>query len=553
MTNRLKVAKVLSIKQLHEQGWSQRRIARELGISRDAVSRHLAKVANSAIAPTEEGYSNKATSGKAPTGSVAADGGSNKATPGAKALTGSGSTSPGDSDHPAGATPTASRSLCDPFRETIIAKLEQGLSAQRIFQDLVDEHGFDGKYHSVRRFVAKLNQAQPLPFRRIEVAAGEEAQIDFGTGARIVGEDGKRRKTHVLRVVLSHSRKAYSEAVFRQTTDNFIRCVENAFRHFGGVPKTLVPDNLKAAVIKTDWYDPEINPKLRSFCEHYGTVVLPTKPRMPRHKGKVERGVDYVQENALKGKTFKSLQEQNDRLLHWETTVADTRIHGTTRKQVAKLFEVERPALRPLPPDYFPCFQEAQRKVSRDGHVTAAKAYYSLPPEYLGHTLWVRWDSRLVRVYNDSMELICTHATQPPGKFSTHPEHLASEKIHPIERGTDWLLKKCSYIGRNTTNWTLGLVANRGIEAVRVLHGLLNLIGKHPSSVIEQACEVAYANDCYQLRSLRKLIEHHGSKQKSFDFLEEHPLIRNLSTYGDLVRTDFQNEQSSDFRKDTIC
>ena len=71
------------------------------------------------------------------------------------------------------------------------------------------------------------------------------------------------------------------------------------------------------------------------------------------------------------------------------------------------------------------------------------------------------------------------------------PEHLASEKIHPIERGTDWLLKKCSYIGENTTNWTLGLVANRGIEAVRVLHGLLNLIDKHPSSVIEQACEVA--------------------------------------------------------------
>jgi len=93
-----------------------------------------------------------------------------------------------------------------------------------------------------------------------------------------------------------------------------------------------VPDNLKAAVIKADWYDPELNPKLRSFSEHYGTVVLPTKPRMPRHKGKVERGVDYVQENALKGKTFHTLEEQNSYLLHWETTVADTRIHGTTKQ-----------------------------------------------------------------------------------------------------------------------------------------------------------------------------------------------------------------------------
>ena len=95
------------------------------------------------------------------------------------------------------------------------------------------------------------------------------------------------------------------------------------------------------------------------------------------------------------------------------------------------------------------------------------------------------------------------------------------------------------------------VVANRGIEAVRVLHGLLNLIDKHPSSVIEEACEVAHANDCYQLRSLRKLIQHRSSKQKSFDFLEEHPLIRNLSEYGDLVRVDFQKEKN--IRKETIC
>jgi len=551
MANRLKVAKVLSIKQLHDQGWSQRRIARELGISRDAVARHLAKTADSDEPTAEEGDSNKATSEKAPTGSGQHDVAPNKATPPTQAPTGSGVLSSTDLTNQAADTLAESRSCCQPFRQQILDKLEQGLSAQRIYQDLVDEHGFAAKYHSVRRFVAKLSQVKPLPFRRIEVAAGEEAQVDFGTGAPIVGEDGKRRRTHVLRVVLSHSRKAYSESVFRQTTDNFVRCIENAFRHFGGVPKTLVPDNLKAAVLKADWYDPELNPKLRSFCEHYGTVLLPTKPRTPRHKGKVERGVDYVQENALKGRTFSSLPEQNDHLLHWESTIADTRIHGTTRKQVCKLFEEERPALGPLPLDYFPCFQEAQRKVSRDGHVAVDKAYYSLPPEYLGHTLWARWDARVVRVFNDRMELICTHATQPPGKFSTLPEHLASEKIHPIERGTDWLLQKCSYIGENTKNWSLGLVANRGIEAVRVLHGLLNLIDKHPSSVIEQACEVAYANDCYQLRSLRKLIEHRSSKQKSFDFLDEHPLIRNLSEYGDLVRVDFQT--GTDLRKETIC
>ena len=95
-------------------------------------------------------------------------------------------------------------------------------------------------------------QATPLPYRRMECAPGEEAQIDFGRGASLVGPDGQRRVPHVLRVILSHSRKGYSEAVARQSTEDFIRGLENAFHHFGGVPKTLVPDNLKAAVLKAD-------------------------------------------------------------------------------------------------------------------------------------------------------------------------------------------------------------------------------------------------------------------------------------------------------------
>lgn len=517
MVNRLKVANLLSIKQLHAQGWSQRKIARELGVSRDAVARHLKQTTDLASPMRSVEDSNKA---KAPTGSEEQPNSSNKA----KAPTGSGS-------------------LCQPFRETILAKLEQNLSAQRIFQDLVLEHGFEGKYHSVRRFIAKLNQANPLPFRRIEVAPGQEAQIDFGTGAPITCEDGKRRRTHVLRVVLSHSRKGYSQAVYQQTTDNFIHCIESAFRHFGGVPKTIVPDNLKAAVLKADWYDPELNPKLRSFSEHYGTVVLPTKPRTPRHKGKVERGVDYVQENALKGKTFRTLEEQNEYLLHWEATVADTRIHGTTKQQVLKVFEeVERKALEKLPLEYFPCFQEGQRKVSRDGHVAVNKSYYSVPPEHLGRTMWVRWDSRVVRVFNGAMRQICVHATVTPGRFSTLDEHIASEKIHPIERGTDWLLKKASNIGENAKSWSHGLVAHRGIEAIRVLYGLLNLSNKHPSAVIDKACEIAHANGCYKLQPLRKLIEHTEAKQQQFDFLDQHPLIRNLSEYGDVLRVNFQKE-----------
>ena len=145
-----------------------------------------------------------------------------------------------------------------------------------------------------------------------------------------------------------------------------------------------------------------------------------------------------MQDNALKGRTFTSLAAQNRHLLDWETTVADTRIHGTTKQQVGKVFaEVERPALLPLPLERFPFFHEAQRKVNRDGHVEVAKAYYSVPPEYLGRTVWVRWDARLVRIFNHRLEQIAVHARHEPGRFSTHGQHIAAEKISGVERGRD--------------------------------------------------------------------------------------------------------------------
>ena len=223
--------------------------------------------------------------------------------------------------------------------------------------------------------------------------------------------------------------------------------MENAFYAFGGVPKTLVIDNLKAAVAHPDWFDPELTPKVQSFCRHYGTVILPTKPYMPRHKGKVESGVKYVQDNALKGRKFPSNEAQNRYLADWETNVADTRIHGTTKRQVAKLFAEERPSLLPLPLERFPSFHEAQRKVNRDGHIEVAKAYYSVPPEYLGRTVWVRWDTRLVRIFNHRFEQIALHVRHEQGRFSTQAEHLAPEKINGIERGAAYLLSKVAGIG----------------------------------------------------------------------------------------------------------
>jgi transposase len=537
MANLLKMAVIDTILTLHAQGKSQREIADLLGIHRETVARYLRQAtqqAKPAIAPI--GADPDAEAPKPAIAPIGADPDAEAPKP-ANALIGA---------DPGGIARGAGRpSDSEPWRDIILAKLELGLSAQRIFQDLSGEHGCTASYYSVRRFVAHLEQHRELPFRRLECGPGEEVQVDFGTGAPIEGPDGKRQRTHVFRIVLSHSRKGYSEAILRQTTDEFLRCLENAFHHFGGVPQRIVLDNLRAAVKKADWFDPELNPKVQSFGRHCGTVFLPTRPYTPRHKGKVERGVDYVQENALKGRTFATLREENDFLAHWEATVADTRLHGTTRRHVGTLFTaVERPALQPLPVERFPCFQEGRRVVHRDGHIEVARAYYSVPPEYLGRRVWVRWDGRLVRVFNDRLEQIAVHACQEAGRFSTQSQHIASEKISNVERGAAYLLEQVRRLGTHSGQWAQAMLQSRGVEGLRVLQGLLSLAHRHPCAAIDRACEIAHSYGAYRLRTVRTLIDR-DAPQQQIAFTETHPLIRPLSDYAQFVHETFQQKEAS--------
>ena len=543
MANVLKMAKIQSIQQLHASGWSQRRIARALAIDRGTVARHLQPSPpdpKPAISPAGSDGSNAATFSPLPAplpqrtdGSDGTDcaAGPNAAIPPAGLPEGNTALPTATPRFPRGRP-----SRCEPLRELILAKLDQQLSAQRIWQDLREDPGFTGGYDSVKRFVRRLGAATPLPFRRMECAPGEEAQVDFGSGAPVIASDGKRRKTNVFRIVLSHSRKAYSEATFTQTTEDFFRCLENAFAHFGGVPKTLVIDNLKAAVAHPDWFDPELTPKVQSFCRHYGTTILPTKPYMPRHKGKVEAGVKYVKSNALKARSFTSLEEQNRFLADWERTVADTRIHGTTKRQVDKVFrEVERAALQPSPNERFPFFHEARRKVNRDGHVEVAKAYYSAPTEYLGREVWVRWDARLVHLFNHRWEQIAVHVRHEQGRFSTHEAHIAREKISGLEKGVAYLLNKAGAIGEQSRQWAEAMVSARGVAGTRVLQGLLALTKKHSSETLEKACEIALSHGCWQLKTIRHLLGREAAKQEPLPFLDEHPLIRPLDDYAAVV------------------
>jgi transposase len=573
MANQLKMADVQSILTLHKRGWSARRIGRELGINRETVNRHIRRAGEASSpgteskpasevsqAPAGKNEAERAGLADASSGPVggdapaSADGAANPSSIAPLGAEASGSGLGGADNHrPAragwqappggdGLVRAGRRSECETFREVIQEKLDAGLTAQRVYQDLVSDHDYGGSYYSVRRLARKLSAATPLPCRRMECEAGAEAQVDFGRGAPIVGTDGKRRGAWVFRIVLSHSRKAYSEAVTRQTTDDFLRCLENAFIYFGGVPRTIVIDNLRAAVKQADWYEPELCPKLRAFAEHYQTVILPTRPRKPQHKGKIENGVGYVKGNGLRGRQFASLADQNRHLLEWETSVADKRIHGTTRKQVEQAFrDSERKALLPLPAGRFENFSESVRNVHRDGHVEVARAYYSVPPEFVGRRVWARWDGRVVRVFDEKMQQIALHARQEPGRFSTQNQHIATEKINSVERGAAWQIDRAATIGPGARAWAEAMVRSRGVEGVRALAGLHALRDRHECRAIDRACGLAHAHGALSLRVVRRLLQSQGPPQEQglFEFASESPVIRPLSEYARLVQDAF--------------
>lgn len=482
MSNTLRMEQQQAIQALKDKGWSERRIARELDLHRATVRRY----------------------------------GTSKCT---ILQTGS----------------SGRKSQCEVFREQIFGWVEQGLSAERIHQDLRHLHGFTGSYHSVYRFIRSEADPEGCRVYRIECEPGQEAQIDYGTVNLPVGEGGRLKRVHVLVVTLSHSRKSYVEATLRQDSESFLRCLENAFRHFGGVPQRLCPDNLAAAVRKADWYEPEINPKLRSFAEHYGTLIMPARPRRPTDKGKVEAAVKYVKNNALKGKRFQTLAQVNEHLRSWLHTVADKRIHGTTKRQVqAHFLEAEKAALKPLPESLFPSFSEGRRSVHRDSYIEVAGAYYEVPAQFIGRNVWARWDAAMVRIFDQNLSQLCCHCRIEAGRFS-NPLGAGGSR-GSVEQSLMYYRGKVGRIGPDTLQWADGVIERHGQSALRRLQGLLGLRRKYPARRIDQAAGKAVLNGHYSLRQLRHWLSGEN-EQTNFEFLQQHELIRNAQAYDQLTGT----------------
>jgi transposase len=431
-------------------------------------------------------------------------------------------------------TPTRapSASACEPYRELIAEALARGRNAVAIWQDLVDDHGFSARYASVRRFVAQLRGATPTDARAVIMTApGEEGQVDYGEGPMVRWpETGKYRRTRLFVFTLAHSRKAVRLLTWRSSAPIWCALHERAFRRLGGTVKVIVLDNLKEGVLTPDIYDPTLNPLYRDVLAHYGVVALPCRVGDPDRKGKVEAGIGHTQKTPLHGQRFETLEAAQAYLDRWEQHWADTRIHGTTKRQVAAMFAEEQPSLGPLPLEPFRYYRYGERTVHLDGCVEVEAAYYGAPPGWIGRRVQVQWNELHVRLLTPKTgQLLREHLRAPRGWHRLHDD----DRPARTPPSTVALLARATTAGIHISAVCTSIHQHDGVSGIRRILGVLALAKKHGPAVVDEAAKAALDLGVPTYRFLRRYLERRLPVPLTLRQVD--PLIRQLTLYRDLI------------------
>jgi transposase len=416
-----------------------------------------------------------------------------------------------------GALPPQNISSVAPFRAVITELREQGVEVAAIFQRLQDEHGYTGSYSSVWRFVSSLEPSRPNVVVRVEVKAGEETQVDFGYAGQLLDPaSGKLRPAWAFVMTLSWSRHQYVEFVFDQKSATWLLCHRHAFEYFAGVPERVVVDNLKAAVVRAAWDDPEVQRAYRECAEHYGFLIAPCRPRTPEHKGKVEQGgVHYVKRNFLAGRQPTSSTAANQAVLRWCEQIAGQRVHGTTKQQPLLRFrKVEQAALRPLPVIPYEPSTWKHVKLHRDCYVVFDQAFYSAPYQLVGQRLWLRAGARTVEVYSAAYQRVAIHdRATAPGQRLTRIEHLPPTKVPGLLLSRPLCQAQAATIGPATLTLVETLLAHRPEDRMRTAGRLLRLAERFTDERLEAACARAQAYGDGDYLTVKRILEENLDQQ----------------------------------------
>lgn len=550
MANVLSLEKRQQVIGLGQLGWSLRRIQEATGVRRETVSDYLKAAGIAVRRPREQKLRAEAKPASLPNPDTdSAEPASQSENPDTDAPGAKAASRPENRDTDAAANrasrgdnpETGSRrrqsgpaSICEPYREIIEEGVRRGRNGMGIYQDLVSDHGFRGAYSAVRRYLwwAKGAAQGREPHPVITTQPGEEAQVDYGEGPMVRNAFGKYRRTRLFVMTLGHSRKSVRLLTWKSSTKIWAELHERAFRRLGGLPKIIVLDNLREGVLEPDIWDPKLNPLYRDMLRHYGAVALPCRIRHPDRKGKVESAIGHTQRTPLRGKRFDAIELAQEYLDGWETKWADTRIHGTTQRQVAAMFAEEKPHLTPLPIEPFRYYEYGKRTVDLNGHVAVGQSHYSTPPGTpIGSTVWVEWDSERVRIKDPATgRLLREHAKQEgKGHYVTRDEDRPT-KAPP---STKALLQRAARVGKHVGALSHLLYAQDSVRAINRIRGLIALAKKYGPAVADRACGEAIELGVADYRFVRRMLERRLGPQLTLRQVD--PLIRELTEYRDFI------------------
>jgi len=386
------------------------------------------------------------------------------------------------------------RSTVEPYRAVVETLLDQRVETQAILQRLQANHGYTGSYSSVRRYVQQIRPQDPYVCVRMETVPGQQAQVDFGGAGRMLDPlSGSLRPAYAFVLTLSWSRHQYVEFVFDQTIATWCRCHQQAFLALEGVPREIVIDNLKAAILTTALEDPVVSEAYRRLALCYNFQIHPCRPRTPQHKGKVENGVHYVQRNFLAGQTFTDLPEANRMVKLWVEGIAGLRTHGTTHEQpLTRFLQTEKAALLPIPSDPFEIFDVRRVKVQSDCHVHVEGSAYSVPARWVNTKVDVFLYDSYVQIFYGG-QLLATHPLVARGTSSTRMEHYPADKAIYLQRTPAFCRLQAGEVGPSCTQVIEALLTSRPVDKLRAAQSLIGARERYTDERLEAACARALA------------------------------------------------------------
>lgn len=389
---------------------------------------------------------------------------------------------------------------------------KKGVTLQLLWQEYLDSYS-DGYRYSQFCQLYRDWQGTIDPCMRLPHKAGEKAFIDYaGMTMPVVDKDtGEVKEAQIFVAALGASSYTYAEATWTQELHNFISSHVRAFSFFGGTAAILVPDNPKQGVTKACYYDPDINPTYQDMAAHYSVAIIPTRPRAPKDKAKVESAVQVVERwilAPLRNRTFFSLSELNEAIFELLVKLNERPFQKLDGSRRSLFEELDRPALRPLPqtPYEFAAWKKA--KVNIDYHIEVKGVYYSVPYKLIGTKVDVRLTSTTVEIFNDNKRVASHVRSHKRGTYITKDEHRPKSHREYLEWTPSRIINWAKETGEATAQLAEEIIKNKPHpeQGYRACLGIIRLSGRYGAERVEAACRRALLTGALRYKSVQSIL-----------------------------------------------